>query len=276
MLDTPKPQSWDNCDEDIKSFIDKLVAKLKSYLDNNLVGIYLHGSLAIGSYYRPKSDIDLLVVVHNKLKPPEREIIAKIIAEHSLSRPTVGDAELSIILTETAKHIPVPVPFEVHYSSKLYEDIMFGNIDYIQDNFDTDLQAHLTWVIQRGVCLMGKPIKETFGNIDWQIFWDGVLDDYQWIISDENILETPFYGVLNICRTLQFFEEQSQELHSKDEGGEWALKNLPREYHPIIQQALDAYRSPKQVDKLERRTNGEVWDREKLLAFRDYAKAREL
>ena len=33
----------------------------------NVTGVYLHGSLATGSYYRPKSDIDLLIVVPDRL-----------------------------------------------------------------------------------------------------------------------------------------------------------------------------------------------------------------
>ena len=45
-------QHWDNCDEDIKLFTLELVKKLKSLLDNMLTGVYLHGSLAMGSYYR--------------------------------------------------------------------------------------------------------------------------------------------------------------------------------------------------------------------------------
>lgn len=91
-------------------------------------------------------------------------------------------------------------------------------------------------------------------------------------IEDEHIIETPFYGVLNICRILQLINENSQTVHSKDEGGEWGLNNLPQEYHAIIQQALDAYRSSVEVSEEQRRTAGKNWNKKKLLAFRDYAR----
>ena len=67
MPDTNKAQAWDSCDEDIRKFVLDRVDTLKNQLCDNLVGIYLHGSVAMGSYYRPKSDIDLIVVIQNKI-----------------------------------------------------------------------------------------------------------------------------------------------------------------------------------------------------------------
>lgn len=275
MEKIPKPQSWQNCDTDIKEFVNELVVKVRSELGENLVGVYLHGSLAMGGYYRPKSDIDMIVVVDKKLADNERESFAQIVAKHAETRPTTGNVELSVILSATAKVIPVPVPFEVHYSSEWHDKILSGDINYTEDKTDIDLQSHLTYVVQRGSCLYGKQINEIFGAIDWQVFMEGVLDDFYWIIEDEHILETPFYGVLNICRVLQVLQEDKQLAHSKDEGGEWALQNLPEQFHDIIQQALDAYRSPKQVDESQRRTNGETWNKEALIAFRDYARSKQ-
>ena len=272
-MSNQKPQSWQTCDQDIKHFVNGLVAKLAATLNDNLTGIYLHGSLAMGSYYPPKSDLDLVVVVENKLSVDERKTIAETIAKHSEQKPTTGNIELSVITADTAKTIPVPVPFEVHYSTEWHDKILSGDVDYAKDKTDIDLQSHLAYIKQRGIVLQGKSIDEVFGEIDWQIFMDGVIDDFNWIIEGEHILETPFYAVLNICRVLQLLAENSQQVHSKDEGGEWALQNLPEQYHAIIQQALDAYRSSKQVDESQRRTNGEVWDKNALLALRDLAKS---
>jgi len=272
-MSNQKPQSWQNCDQDVKDFVKELVAKLAAELNDNLTGVYLHSSLAMGSYYRPKSDIDLIVVVENKLNVDKRKTIAETIAKHSEQKPTTGNIELSVITADTAKKIPVPVPFEVHYSTEWHDKILSGDTDYEKDNTDIDLQSHLAYVSQRGVVLQGKPIDEAFGEIDWQIFMDGVIDDFNWIVEDEHILETPFYAVLNICRVLQLLTENNQQVHSKDEGGEWALKNLSEQYHAIIQQALNAYRSSKEVDESQRRTNGEVWDKNALIALRDFAKS---
>jgi len=271
MRHDQKPQSWSECDEDVKDFVNQLVVELESALSNNFVGVYLFGSLAMGSYYRPKSDIDMIVVVKNKMSTVNRKEVTEMMAKHSLQRPSTGDIEVSILLLETAQSIPTPTPLEAHYDSAWRDKILYEDINYVEERFDTDLHTYLEYIKQRGIVLSGPPINEVFGDVSWILFIESVLDDFNWIIENEHILETPFYGVLNICRVLQLVNENNQKVHSKDEGGEWALQNLPTQYHPIIMNALDAYRSSKEVDESQRRTNGEEWDKEKLLAFRDFA-----
>jgi predicted nucleotidyltransferase len=267
-----KPQSWQVCDEDIKKFVLDLVSLLENELRDNLVGVYLHGSLAMGCYYRPKSDLDVIVVVQDKIGAATAKSAGIAIAEQAEKRPTTGNVELSIITADTAKNIPVPVPFEFHYSTEWHEKTLNGDIEYDSSKTDIDLLSHLMYVRQRGVVLAGKPISEVFGEYDWQHFMDAVIDDFKWILEDEHILETPFYGVLNICRVLQLMSENSQMVHSKDEGGEWGLKNLPQEHHAIIQQALDAYRSSVEVNEEQRRAAGQSWDKDRLIGLRDFAR----
>ncbi len=52
---------------DLKQLLDDFILNSKNILYDNLIGIYLHGSLAMGCYNEKKSDIDLLVVVENDL-----------------------------------------------------------------------------------------------------------------------------------------------------------------------------------------------------------------
>lgn len=268
------PQAWPACDEDIKRFVVELVSLLKQELGNRLTGIYLHGSLAMGSYYRPKSDIDLIVVVENKLEAELAGNTGVAIARKSEHRPTTGNVELSIITAEAAKCIRIPVPFELHYSSTWHDKILNREVDYGIERTDPDLGSHLMYVWKRGISLTGKPIPEVFGAVEWAAFMDAVLDDFSWIIEVEHIVETPFYGVLNICRVLQLKSGSSRTVHSKDEGGEWGLKHLPESYHPLIRQALAIYRSSEPVTEEHRKTGGKDWDRRMLLDFRDYARLR--
>ncbi|MCB9839265.1 DUF4111 domain-containing protein [Candidatus Nomurabacteria bacterium] len=271
-MERNKAQSWKDCDEDIKHFVLDLVAMLKSEISDNLVGIYLHGSLAMGCYYRPKSDLDVIVVVHNQLGADIAKKIGIAIAKQAEKRPTTGNVELSIITTDVAWNVPVPTPYELHYSSEWHDKALKGDIEYDSSKTDIDLLSHLMYVRQRGVILGGKPIQEVFGVYDWQYFMDAVIDDFEWILESENIVETPFYGVLNICRVLQLLSGDSQTVHSKAEGGEWGLNNLPSEFHSLVQKALDVYRSPDDVSEAQRRTGGLEWNKDELLALRDYAK----
>ncbi|MBS4219857.1 DUF4111 domain-containing protein [Bacillus sp. FJAT-49711] len=271
-----RPQSWSNCDEDIKSFVIKLIEKMKDELDSNLVGIYLHGSLAMGSYYRPKSDIDLIIVVDHKLENKMARGVGRAIALESIKRPTLGDNELSIITKDVAKQVPVPTPFELHYSSEWADMILNNEVDYSKEVTDSDLPSHLTYVFQRGICLYGQPIQDIFGQYPWHLFMEAVISDLEWILENENILESPYYSILNICRVFQLVHENIQKVHSKDEGGEWGLLHLPETFHQLIQRALDVYRSPKLVSKEKRKTGGNEWDALKLLTLRDYAREKLL
>ena len=266
------PQAWPHCDEDIKSFIETLIGRLKDELENELTGIYLHGSLAMGSYYRPKSDIDVIVVVKDKLNEQLAEKVGVAIANESTNRPTIGNVELSVITAKVAKQVPIPMPFEVHYSSMWHEKIISNQVDYSIERTDVDLASHLTYVLQRGICLYGKPVSEIFGEVKWNQFMASVMDDLHWILEDEHLLETPVYGMLNICRVFQLLSKDSQTVYSKDEGGEWGLEHLPEAFQPLIQQSLDVYRSSEEVNEENRLTGGKEWAQDELLEFRNYAR----
>src|SRR5579872_4704845 len=51
------------CPELVKAQVVRLCGGLIDALADNLVGIYLHGSLTMGCFHPERSDIDLLVVV---------------------------------------------------------------------------------------------------------------------------------------------------------------------------------------------------------------------
>ncbi len=80
------PQSWLDCDKVIREYILGLVEMLKSKLDDNLAGVYLHGSLAMGSYFPPKSDIDLIIVVYQNLNADFARILNRSIADYAEKR----------------------------------------------------------------------------------------------------------------------------------------------------------------------------------------------
>src|SRR4051812_32518722 len=54
--------NWENSFPKVKTFVYHLLDRTKNILDNNLVGFYIHGSLAMGGFNPKSSDIDILVV----------------------------------------------------------------------------------------------------------------------------------------------------------------------------------------------------------------------
>ena len=262
---------WKNCDGKTRAFVEQACTLLKEHLEKNLQSIILHGSLAHGCYYLPKSDIDLLIIVKNPLDENIAHHLMKDLALLNGNRPHTGSLELSIILEKIAKHPDHPVSFELHFSEELISSILNETYDYNKrDKQDADLSAHLTVARAKGISLHGPIPNEIINPVKWENFMSAIDDgDLSWILEGENILTTPFYSVLNACRTIMTKKMGEGTVVSKEEGAMWALENFPSNTHFVILQALKAYQCSDPVLPEKRRTNGMEWDRDSLLAFRD-------
>jgi streptomycin 3"-adenylyltransferase len=266
-MNIPKPQSWPDCDEAVYNYITGFVELLKEKLESRLTGVYLHGSLAMGSYFPPKSDMDFIIVSEDKLDAELAKSLNTSIAEYAKTRPTIGSIECSVITLQTARDVPEQMPYELHYSESCLNDAAtYGNVKY-----DSDLPAHLMCIKKRGICLCGMAIDDVFGEVSWRNFLLSVMDDFNWIVEGENICESTYYGVLNICRVLQIIDDGNEKYLSKYEGAVWGVKNLPDELIPLIQKALEVYASNEPIDAREQKTGGVIWNKSALLSFRDYA-----
>jgi streptomycin 3"-adenylyltransferase len=272
-----RPQSWETADAEIRAFVEESVSKVGRELERSgFVGAYLHGSLAMGSFYRPKSDIDVLFVVEDRLDPDSRRDLAEVLCDCSDGAPAIGDLEVSVIRRSDARNFRQPLPYEVHLGENLKASLRDGSFDFTRERTDPDLAAHCTAVRARGVVLRGQPIGEVFGPVPSSANRSAILGDLAWILEDDHMIESPYYGVLNCCRVLELTSTGWNGVFSKEEGGEWALEHLPEQYHPVVAQALACYRSPTAVPPEKRRTDGHDWDESALHVLRDYVAIRML
>lgn len=157
--------NWSTCPSGIKDFITDLQQGIKGVISNNLVGFYLHGSLALGGFNPKCSDIDILVVTNKSIITEEKRNLAKVMLNNSNSPYPI---EISFLNKEQLINWQHPCPFDFHYSEfwrKRYEDELLHNTyKFINEysNTDTDLAAHITITNHRGICLEGEPISEVF------------------------------------------------------------------------------------------------------------------
>lgn len=222
---------------EVLAYLDQAVELFKDELGTNLSGIYLHGSLAMGCFHPDKSDIDLLIVVHDKL-PVEvsRKLAGKVIAYHD-SLPNRRGVELTIVLKKYLKNFVHPTPFEFHFSD-FHLDRYRNDEHYLCGGFeDADLAAHFAVVYQRGIILYGEPIREAFLPMNRQYYLDSILGDIE--DAPQNIMNLPVYYTLNLCRVLYYLQEGY--ISSKKEGGVWGLQHVPAKYHGLLKQCLDEY-----------------------------------
>ena len=252
-------------DRDVREHIEAAVRGFQEILGGRLTGVYLHGSLAAQAFNRTKSDIDLLVVVESGLSEGERRRLARLLTSLSEVRPIPEDIEMSVILEDDARTFRHPLPFEFHNSASEMEAILSGEQTSWGVRTDRDLAAHCTVTRAKGVTLVGKAILEVFGPVLHEDYLDAILDDVDGILEGDNITEDPYYGVLNVCRVFQVLEEGEGSVPTKSEGGAWALAHLPAEHSPVIRSALAPYAGE---------DTPQGCDRNRLLAFRDYALTR--
>ena len=104
---------------------------------------------------------------------------------------------------------------------------------------DKDLAAHFTIIYHRGQVLYGKAIREVFAEVSHEAYMDSIWCDIEGAVED--VLESPMYIILNLCRVLGYKEEGL--ILSKKEGGEWMLGKLAAEdsYAKLIREALKEY-----------------------------------
>ena len=220
--------------------INEFVNRSKDILKENLVGIYLHGSLVMGCFNPEKSDIDLIIVVDDKMPDITKKAYMDMIVDLNSYAPAKG-IEMSIVRKEVCDPFVYPTPFELHFSAmhlKWYKD---NPEDYIlkMNGTDKDLAAHFTIIGKRGKCLFGLPIEDVFAVVPKADYMDSIWNDI--VEAPEEITENTMYLTLNLVRVLAFAKDGL--VLSKKEGGDWGLKNVPEEYHSLIEDALSEYGS---------------------------------
>ena len=226
------------------SLINGFVERSKEILRDNLVGVYLHGSLVMGCFNPQKSDIDLIVVVDQPLSDSVKRAYMDMVVGYNACGPAKG-IEMSVVLRRVCKPFVYPTPFELHFSAGRLKWFEEAPDEYIREmnGTDKDLAAHFTVINNRGISLCGLPIKDVFSEVPSCDFMDSLWYDIEG--AAEEITEYPLYLTLNLARVLAYKEDGL--VLSKKEGGEWAIKTLPSEYHPLIADAMREYAESAEV-----------------------------
>ena len=222
--------------------IDGFVSESERIIADNLVGIYLHGSAVMGCYNPEKSDLDFIVVVKETMTDDVKQTFMDMVVALNAQTPGKG-IEMSIVKKEVCDPLIYPTPFELHFSQMHINWYSDNPDDYIQKmkGTDKDLAAHFTVIKARGKCLLGLPINEVFGEVPEQYYMDSLWSDIEG--AEDEITDNTMYLTLNLARVYAWTEEK--KVLSKQEGGEWGLKNLPDKYHSLLQEALKEYKGIK-------------------------------
>lgn len=229
---------------ELKDILSIIRNEYKDKLGSNLIGIYVHGSIAFDCFNWQQSDIDFLVVVRNCLTQLQKEAMIRTLLRLSPSAPPKG-FEMSVVLYEDCQHFKFPTPFELHFSNMLIAKVKSNLSEYCRtmNGTDCDLSAHFTVVREVGVVVYGAPIHDVFEKVPKQYYLLSIQSDVK--SAEKQIVSNPIYIILNLCRVLAYVK--SSLILSKKQGGQWGITYLPDKFKPIVRNALACYCSDKEM-----------------------------
>lgn len=244
-------KSYETLSRNVKEQIEKVKNIWLKYIGKSIIGIYIHGSIALNCFVEGISDIDILIVCSRKINREERLLISKNIMEVDC-RPC--HLEMSVLWINDLNPWTYPTPCQFHYSdtcTEHYKNLLNGSIknSFIvdEDFWDTDIACHVHLTNQSGICIYGKPVKDVFPVIPEKDFWDSISNN----ITEYNFeTNNPRYFASNILilgRILSYKKEK--RILSKYEGGIWTLHYVPEKLRYIIDNAMkEWYFEEKEVE----------------------------
>ncbi|WP_417897051.1 aminoglycoside adenylyltransferase domain-containing protein [Bacillus haimaensis] len=217
---------------ELKIYLQKIGQVFIDELEDNLIGIYIHGSIAMRCFNPNRSDVDLLVVVNDGIEDViKRRMISRLLF---ITQEHKNPLEMSIIQEKYLKDFIYPTPFELHFFHPRY--LVDGQFICGGDGFlDPDLAAHIVVTYNRGETLYGLDVKKAFHPIGTSYYVDSIVKDVE--DARTGIVENPVYYVLNLCRVLYFLKEGV--VSSKKEAGEWGVEHSS--YNKLISECLASY-----------------------------------
>lgn len=223
-----------------QELLDDLVENTRQIFAENLVGIYLHGSLAMGCFHPQKSDIDLIIIVEQMPDEAQKLAFMDFVVKANSRAPEKG-LELSVVRRKVCDPFVYPTPFELHFSNTHLEWYRRDRLDYVKKmtGTDKDLAAHFAVINRYGITLWGAPAEAVFAEVSREAYLDSIWYDVG--NAPEDILEAPMYITLNLCRAYAYASEGL--VLSKAEGGEWGFLNLPERFAELIGRAGKCYAS---------------------------------
>ncbi|MGD0780835.1 MAG: aminoglycoside adenylyltransferase domain-containing protein [Dehalococcoidales bacterium] len=217
----------------VNEAVQLLLVNVRAVLNDNFVGLYLHGSLASGDFDPGHSDIDFLVVT-------ARRIPSKQIPDLEAIHMRVRDSGL-----EWAKQL------EGTYFSKrmlLRYQPSQRKIPYLNEGKFFLTEQGIDWIINRhilrekGIVVAGPPLGPMIAPVSSdeirRAIVSGLLEYWPSKLDKRDWLEPPKhqpYIVVTCCRALYTLKHGTVE--SKPVSTRWALKALDKRWKPLIESA---------------------------------------
>lgn len=219
--------------QDINDLIIFFSEKLKSILNDNLLGFYLTGSLSYNDFVLNRSDLDFQVIVKNPLSQKELELVKQLhLDTENRYKNWAERIECSYLPIELLHNIlPPKTPRPCWGLGTFYPEAPYGD-EWIINQYQ---------LYNYGISLIGPDFKSLIEPIDIKevqkasardLFkvWEPKINDSKWLENSHY----QSYLILNLCRIL--CTVIGNNVASKKISTEW-VKNTYPEWKDIIETA---------------------------------------
>jgi predicted nucleotidyltransferase len=223
---------------ELRQVLHRFVDEIASQLGENLVGIYLVGSIASGDFDLD-SDVDFLVVTHTELTEASMRSLQEIqIKIHDIDCYPAKHLEGSYISIGDLNDWNIVGEKKLCYFDN-------GSTTYEQSTHDN--QWHVRWILrERGITLLGPkpetilqpiPLDEMHDEIKTSMLqiMNVFQDEIHRPLSFWNSRFGQSFAVLTYCRMLHTL--QTGTVQSKKSGAKWAKEFLEPKWKRLIEQA---------------------------------------
>lgn len=221
-------------DNETQNQINQCVDLLKNVLNQDLLGVYLHGSAVAGGLQK-YSDLDLFVVAERATTEGEkRELVSNLLQISGVYMK--GDKlpiELTIVVKSDVNPWHFPPTFDFQYGEWLRSDFENGVIEPWANKIMPDLALLITQILLANETLFGSNAYQLLCSVPYRDFVLATTDSLKNLMVDlfsdtRNVLLT----YARIWKTLE-----TDTVSSKPAAAHWAVSRLPKEYQPVLERA---------------------------------------
>lgn len=219
----------------VESLFETIINELPPILGDNLVGIYVTGSLSYGAYKPDSSDVDLVVVIKRALDDSEVTTIESWHKKLEANQPDFANRiECSYVPIDWLSLIlPPPKPRPYMGGGEFWRESTYGN-EWLINNY---------WLYKCGETLWGPSFRTLMQPVSIEAVKKAVARDLEveWMpkIEDPSYLENPHhqaYLVLNLCRIA--YTLKRNDLASKLKSAIWVGQTYSQ-WKGLINEALE-------------------------------------
>jgi hypothetical protein len=218
--------------DELSSLLADIARDFPVILKDNLVGIYLWGSLTYRAFDEHCSDVDSVVVTRRGMDDTEFSALERWFKESAARNPWTERLDMRFVIDR--EFLDKKSRCCGFYSGKFTRHGSDGN--------------PIIWlnVGKCGVTLWGRDAKLTAPAVTDQCLNDALLLELDYLKEDlaknagdrsDRTFRHDAYAVLTACRILH--TAQHRAIIAKEQACEWAMSSIPPEWHAVVATARE-------------------------------------